>query len=398
MTQLKRRILSSTMNFQKLAFTCSLCLAAPSALWAADATTNSALPVPPAPKPPPFLVSTVVDAPALPVAFAATDPKVCYIGRFDLSKGDPRCSWTASTITLKFQGTDLNAQMEDGGASYWEVELDGQPMQKMALGTGSHLYKIASGLNPGTHTVRLVRASEASMGSTQIHGFQLNQDGSLLPGTAPAHRLEVIGDSISCGALNEGLPGHRDPANVTENGYFSYGEITARDLGLAYHCVSWSGWKMWPNKTIPSIYNLTIPTEKDTIWDFAKWNPDAILINLSTNDFNNRPPIDEPGWTAAYEKFVTLLRSHFHGAEIYCATSPMMTGDKLALSKTWIQKVVSDLNAAGDSKVKYFEFDTEDPKDGIGGSHHPNVKTDQIMGDKLAAQLTMDLGWTNAGK
>jgi len=385
------------MKFQKLAFFSSLCLIALPSLWAADPATNSVLPVPPAPMRIPLLVTTVTDAAALPVTIAATDPNIRYIGRFDLSKGDPRCSWTASTITLKFQGTDLNAQMEDSGCNYWEVEIDGQPIQKMALGTGSHLYKIASGLNPGTHTVRLVRATEAGVGPTQIHGFQLNQGGSLLPCAAPAHRLEVIGDSISCGALNEALPGHKDPSNVTENGYFSYGEITACDLGLDYHCVSWSGRKMWPNKTMPEIYDETIPTEKDIIWDFSKWSPEAILINLSTNDFNNRPPIDEPGWTAAYEKFAGLLRSHFPAAEIYCATSPMLTGDRLALSKVWIQKVVSDLNAAGDAKVKYFEFDTEDPKDGIGGAHHPNVKTDQIMGNKLAAQLTTDLGWTNAG-
>ena len=63
-------------------------------------------------------------------------------------------------MELKFQGTDLNAQLEDPGKNYWEIEIDGQPVRKMALGTGLHLYRIATGLPAGTHLVRLVRATE----------------------------------------------------------------------------------------------------------------------------------------------------------------------------------------------------------------------------------------------
>jgi hypothetical protein len=292
--------------------------------------------------------------------------------------------------------SDLNAQIEDPGVNYWEIEIDGQPVEKMALGTGSHLYKIASALPSGPHTVRLVRATEAVYGPTQFHGFQLNQGGSLLPGTMPVHRLEIIGDSITCGAVNEALPGSRDPGNTVENGYLAYGVDAARKLDADYRCVSWGGRKMWPNKTIPSVYEMTIPTEKGSAWDLSQWVPEAILINLSTNDFSHGP-VDEAGWTGAYEKFVGLLRSHFPNAEIYCATSPMLLDDKLAESKVYLKKVVADLNTAGDAKIQYFEFDSEDPKDGIGGAHHPNVKTDQIMGDKMAAQLTADLGWTAAG-
>jgi hypothetical protein len=364
-------------------------------LWATDTSSNAAPVAPAAPMRQLPLVTTVSDAAALPVTIVATDPQVHYLGRFDTSKGDPRCSWTASTVLLKFQGTDLNAQMEDSGTSYWEIEIDGKPVQKMALGTGSHLYQIASGLPSGPHTARLVRASEASLGPTQIHGFQLNQGGALLPVTVPDHRLEVIGDSITCGAANEGIPGKKSAQNVEENGYLSYPAFAARQLGLDYRCVSWSGRKMWPKNTVPEIYDLTIPTEKDSKWDFSQWVPDAIVINLSTNDFN-RGPVDEAAWTGAYEKFVTLLHSHFPKAEIYCTTSPMLMGDRLTVSKTYLAKVVSDLNASGDTKSHYFEFASEDPTDGVGGARHPNVKTDQIMGDMLAAQLSKDLGWASA--
>ncbi len=350
---------------------------------------------PPAPSRQPPLVTSVTDAAALPIAVATTDPNICYLlGRFDTSRGDPRCSWTASTILLKFQGTALVARMEDTGLNYWEVEIDGKAVRKMALGIGSHLYEIASGLPAGPHTIRLVRVTEAEWGPTQIHGFQLNQGGALLPAEAPAHRLEVIGDSISCGNDMEGQP--NDPENIGENGYLSYGEVAARRLDLDYRCVSWSGRRMWPNKTVPSVYDKTIPTEADSKWDFSQWMPEVILINLSTNDFNLKHglTLDEAGWTAGYEKFIGQLRSHFPRAEIYCASSPMLTGDKLVSSKAYLQKVIADLNTAGDTKVQYLEFDHEDPIDGIGIRNHPNAKTHHIMGDKLAGRLAKNLGWT----
>jgi hypothetical protein len=341
------------------------------------------------------LAASISDATALPVPVAALDPNIRYLGRFDSSKGDPRCAWTDSTVLLKFQGTDLNAQMEDSGYAFWEIEVDGKPVQKMALGTGSHLYKIASGLTSGPHVVRLVRTSEAFLGTTQIHGFQLNQGGTLLSAPAPPpHRLEVIGDSITCGAFIMPLSGTNGPYNIEEDGYQNYAAVAARKLNLDYRCVSWSGRTMWPKNNIPDIYDRTIPTEKENKWDLSQWIPDAIVINLSTNDFGRRGGPNEAGWTGAYEKFVKFLHDHFPNAEIYCATSPMLTGDKLALSKAYLSVIVKDLNAEGDTKVQYLEFPTQDPMDGIGGLNHPNVKTHQIMGEQLAAQLTKDLGWS----
>jgi hypothetical protein len=346
------------------------------------------------PRPPNVVTTTATDAPTLPVAIAASDPAIHYVGRFDLSKGDPRCEWTASAVVLKFQGTDLNARLEDSGQNYWEIEIDGKPTKKLALSKGSYLYQIASGLATGEHVVRLVRATEAYNQPTQIHGFQLNQGGALLAVPDPAHRLEIIGDSISCGDSNEGVPSVNNPSNVAENGYLSYGAVAARKLGADYACVAWSGRTLWPKNTTPEIYDRIIPTDANgPKWDFSKWTPDAIVINLSGNDFGYGP-IDEVAWVKAYKDFIALLRSHFPHAAIYCATNVMLLGDKLAHSKKCINQVVHDLNAAGDANVRLLEFPSDDPKNGgVGGHGHPSVKSDQIMADTLVAPLTKDLGW-----
>ena len=104
----------------------------------------------------------------------------------------------------------------------------------------------------------------------------------------------------------------------------SYGAIAARELHADFADIAWSGRKMWPNNTIPSIYNLTLPNDTASTWAFGGPGPDALLINLATNDFGPGIP-DERNWTGAYSQFIDELRSHYPSARIYLAAGPMMS-------------------------------------------------------------------------
>ena len=342
-------------------------------------------------------ISAADDAEALPVAVPATESAIRYIGRFDLAaKGGPRCSWSASTVALKFHGADLNVRCKDDGQNRWQVEVDGKPTIALQLHGGEHAYRVASGLGAGDHVVRLVKATEAMIGPTQILGFQLSEGGKLLPLPPANRRIEVIGDSISCGYGNEGANQNEHFTPKTENAYFTYGAIAARTLGADYTCIAWSGRKMWPNFTMPEIYDLTIATDPSAKWSFSTPAPKVVLINLSTNDFGKGNP-EEAGWTGAYKEFIARLRKHYPDSLIYCATSPMM-GDWGAnkartTAKNYLTKIVADLNAAGDAKVRLIEFAAQDQKNGIGADWHPSIKTQEVMGEKFAATIREDLHW-----
>jgi len=337
----------------------------------------------------------VEDAAALPVSIQDKDPHIRYVGRFDFSS-HPMAEWVASSVLIKFHGTELNAKLFDqAGMNFWQIEVDGQPTSKMPLGKGEHRYRLASGLPVGDHTVRLMKATEAWTGSTQFLEFQLNEGGTLLQApTSPCH-VEVIGDSISCGAANEGKPGEARPSNQWGNAYYSYGAMTARKFGADYFCAAWSGWKMWPGpeKAIPNIYDRTLPTKENSVWDFSKFTADVVIINLSTNDFGKYPDLDLKGWIDAYEQFIARLRTHYPNAHIYCASSPMKTGKSLEASIECLTKITSDLNAKGDAKVHFIALPTQSPIDGIGGNKHPNIKSNERMAEVIAAQITKDLGW-----
>src|SRR5207248_2231555 len=120
--------------------------------------------------------------------------------------------------------------------------------------------------------------------------------GTLLPATpGPARRLEVIGDSISCGYGNEGKDQNEHFAAQTENACETYGFLTARRFGAGYACVAWSGKKMWPDNTVGEFYDRALPADPDSTWEFSKWTPDVVVINLATNDFGGAANPDRAG-------------------------------------------------------------------------------------------------------
>src|SRR5579862_4072058 len=57
-----------------------------------------------------------------------TDPNIRYVGRFDSrDAAGPRCSWSNSSVAVKFQGTGLSVKLADTGANQWQVVVDGKP-------------------------------------------------------------------------------------------------------------------------------------------------------------------------------------------------------------------------------------------------------------------------------
>ena len=350
----------------------------------------------PAPAVPPLSVFAAGEAAPLAYTVAPNDPRLRYEGRFDRrDAAGPRCAWPASAVTLRFRATGLNVRLNDSNSDEYEVVVDGQPSAVLVTKSGTHLYGVFRATAPAPHTVTLVKRTEAFFGTTQFLGFQVARGGRLLPPPPrPARRLEVIGDSISCGYGNEAKDQHERFTAATENAYLSYGAVAARLVGAEYACLAWSGRAMWPKNTMGEIYDLTLPLDPGSRWDFGQWTPDAVVINLSTNDWAGGTP-DRAGWIAGYEAFLARVRQHYPRAAIYCATSPMMAGSPGAAAKSYLTQIVSDENAAGDKNVRLLVFETQDGgRNGFGADWHPSVKTDALMADKLAATLRPDLGWT----
>lgn len=331
----------------------------------------------------------------------ADHPLLRYTGRFDLtSPAAPRCSWPNSSLAFTLSGGSATLTLKESHKSHWQVVLNGTPTTVLALQPGEHPYLIADQLPPGPHLIELVKRTEASQGITQILGLELAHGARLLPTPAHPRRIEVIGDSITCGFGNEAANQEEKFSPDTQNAWLTYGAIAARAFNADYIAIAASGKKLHPDNTLVSMYDRVLAGSPSPKWDFTAWSPDVIIVNLGTNDFSRENP-EQESWVAAYVAFIQRLRSHHPRSALYCAVGPMISewpGTRKPRSTLlgYLEKVLARANAdlpPGTPPARLLDFGVQMQHHGIGAQWHPSVRTHEIMAKKLAAALTSDLGW-----
>ena len=118
----------------------------------------------------------------------------------------------------------------------------------------------------------------------------------------------------------------------TENNYNSHAQITARAFNAEYHVIAHSGLgvvrnygdeKMESDYSMPDRYKQSLDTEIATTWDFNKWKPDAVVINLGTNDFSTEPHPIETVFNRKYTRLVKFIREQYGEVPIFCVVGPM---------------------------------------------------------------------------
>ena len=324
-----------------------------------------------------------------------TDPRLQYVGRFDWrDSAGPRCSWAGSSVRLAFFGTSLIALLKDSGPEdYFEVIVDGKPQPGMlSITRAQQRYPVVTGLPAGHHVVELFKRTEPLVGTTQLLGFEIEGARLLALPHRSQRRLLIIGDSISCGFGNEAADETQPFSPRTENNYLAYGSVAARELGAGCHCIAWSGRKMSPDNTMPEVYPRTLPDDPSSHWASAAWVPNAVVINLATNDFREGPP-EQHRWVAAYLGFVRQLRAEFPKASIVVTLGPMLSDgwppgqNQLSIARGYLREVVSRGRADGDHHLSFLEFPEQRAEDGYGASKHPSVKTHRRMAHALVEAL-----------
>jgi lysophospholipase L1-like esterase len=340
------------------------------------------------------------EATPLPQAITASDPHLLYSGRFDLGKpAAPRCAWPASAVALHFKGRSANVNLTAQSQVRWQVYIDGKPGAVLLCNGKPQLLSLAKDLPDGEHTIVLLKRTESLFGIATINGFQLNEGAELLAAAAPARKIEVIGDSISAGFGDEAANQNEKFSPVTENAGIAYGALAARSLQADYTCIAWSGKTLWGHeKAIPDIYDRIIPQEAASQWDFSRWQPDVVVINLGTNDFSPGNP-DEESWVAAYKEFIARIRKNYPKAYIFCAVSPMLV-DKYSKSKNarttftaYINRVITECSKVGETKVALVEFPEQTGALGFGAAWHPSARQHEAMATVLEQAIRSKLSW-----
>ncbi len=161
-----------------------------------------------------------------------TDPFIQYTGRI----------FPGIQIVASFEGTSLR-MIAKPRSGYFMAQIDqAEPFKVAFRGERDSVVTLATALTNGVHTVRLMYAIEGYEFFPEFWGFVLDKDKKLVETPAlPSRKIEFIGNSITCGYGNEGLKKEEGFDYATENHYYSYASITARNLEAQHWVVARSG-------------------------------------------------------------------------------------------------------------------------------------------------------------
>ena len=331
------------------------------------------------------------------------DPNIRYEGRTVWDKDAAELSWSGTSVTVFFKGTDLSAILKDADtADYYNVIIDNKNISKIHTDTTKKSYLLASGLSNKKHKVQLFKRTEWALGKTWFYGFETSSKAKILqPPPLPKRKIEFYGNSITCGYAMEDSSGNDSWHGFFENNYLSYAAVTARHFNAQYSCIAKSGIGImisWFPLIMPEMYDRLDATDPDSKWDFGQYTPDVVVINLFQNDswliekpdhdefkhrFGSKAP-DENFIVTSYENFVKTIRNKYPNAYIICVLGNM---DATKTGSPWpgyVEEAMKDIN---DPKIltHFFEY-----KNTPG---HPKTGEQKKMADSLIEFIEKNIKW-----
>ena len=326
------------------------------------------------------------------------DAGILYNGRFDFSDTlGPKCAWSGSSAELNFSGTEASVTIKSTGENWFQAIIDGQPLDPFVVNSTTSTIKLISDLQNGVHNLVLWKRTEAAQGEIQFLNFDFGGGRLLSKPVASERKIEFIGDSITCAYGNEGESRYKSFTAKNENSYLSYAAITARALNASPNMIAWSGIGLTMNygnsggPLIMERYRYTLPYS-GVIWEPKDYAPQAVVINIGTNDFSTESP-NKTEFTMGYENMIEQIRTNYPDAHIFCCVGPMLGGEGLELCRSYVLGAINTFNSRGDMKVHFVEFPQQEERNGYGEDWHPSLITHELMANKLTREMQSKLGW-----
>lgn len=336
-------------------------------------------------------------------------------GRVTWQDGVLYLGYSASFLEVKFHGTKAVAEFvtdcmnwEENQKAWVAVFVDGakEPALRFPLLKEREQIVLFESGEAKDVTLRVMKYSEAVFGAVGIASLKV--EGELLPPPEPKEKkIEVIGDSITCGYGIEGVLDKDAFTTAQENPWEAYGCRVARALDAEFSLISWSG------NGIISCYvdeSINEPRNDEALmpevyWyedysaefrrnkarkeyakrDFSAYQPQLIIINLGTNDasYTRNIPARDRAFVNGYVKFIREIREVNPSANLVC-TVGLMRQETNALVKEAVERV----NDFGDDKVYFVEaFLQNGDVDGIGADWHPTLSTQKKFADFLVKYI-----------
>lgn len=354
--------------------------------------------------------------------FQATEQNVKVTGRTLFVEGTRYLSYSGSSIAFTFKGRRAVAAIWSD-ADAWDETLKGQiavyvdnspePIRRICLDTEEKVYLLYESEQEKSVTITLMKYSEAPFGMCGIRYIETDTDRLCPPPAAGERRMEIIGDSITCGygveAENELQPFH----TAQENPAKSYSLLTAKALGAEVNLVSWSGngiishyveetaTEPRDERLMPEVYRYTDIAGSEKLfgadeskwerWDSSRFVPDVILVNLGTNDGSWCKEIAERKnqFRDSYVEFLKQIRENNPKSQILCMLGTM----EQRLQETLEEAVKIYTGEQKDERVHLFLLPPQKEEDGYGADWHPSALTQEKTAELVVKEIRRIMNW-----
>ena len=356
----------------------------------------------------------IVTVPIKGTIISPADPNIQYAGRISFTNPErPAWNFPGIQIMAVFEGTSLK-MMAKPQSGYFMAQIDqAEPFKVAFRGERDSVVTLATALPEGRHLVRLMYVIEGYELYPEFWGFVLDKGRQLVEAPPfPSRKIEFIGNSITCGYGNEGLKKEEHFDYATENHYYSYASITARNLEAQHWVVARSGIGAYrnygepksgsPGSCMPVQYEFTGYAWKPDLrkeasflsekWDFSRYQPDVVCINLGTNDLSTNN-YDLSLLKQGYRKLLKMVRQHNPNAKIVFLTGSMLYNQELKEAIQILDEIADEARKAGDKEVYRFDMPHIDGEEFFGNDYHPNIYQDEKMAGELTAYLRKLMNW-----
>ena len=343
------------------------------------------------------------------------------LGRTILSEGIVYLSLSGSGIEFEYEGCGLTltllggsaSELPDNQANYarMAIYVNEERVYDIQLSSAETKLRLAEGAQPKKSVIRVIKLSECAMSLAGIAPLEISAGETIKPTPAKAHKMEFIGDSITCGyGIDDEDPLHPFQT-ATEDVTRAYAYKTVKALGVDYSMFSTSGYGIisgytgdpaikMTNQRIPDFYDSmgfsydlmpSLPAPMDIPWNFDAFIPDAVVVNLGTNDdsYCQEDATRQQEYADAYVSFLKVIRRHNPNAMIICVLGLM--GDRLY---PWVCKAAKAYSEeTGDQRIHTVHLPEQDASVGYVSDYHPLESAHEKAAGVLIPAIREIMGW-----
>ena len=297
-----------------------------------------------------------------------SDPNITYVGRWNTSSAPYASHWTGAYLRTRFSGTTVKLKQRNA-VEFWAA-VDGKEFVNYKNVKGTVDLTPAK-LAAGNHTlvVSYRQVAGSYTGDSVFGGLVLDSGASTLaPQTSSKKVVEFIGDSITAGTTSSKLA------------LTAYGWLAAEKLGVEHTQIAQGGACLVETadgcEGLSERFTRLSAADGSPSWDFSRYQANAVVINLGTNDVGHG--VHTPEFQAAYTAFLGTVRAKYPNAAIFALQT--FRGRFVPQTQAAVQARVD----AGDRNVFFVNTDGWIPDGGLTDSVHPNDLGHRAIADRLA--------------